>query len=155
MNYPKLIASIALCFFVAYAGSLVTMPAIEGWYAALEKPVFNPPNWVFGPVWTVLYALMGISLYLIWQRDQHEKKEKQALFVFIIQLFLNFLWSFVFFGLQMPVAAFLVILTLWLAIFNTIVQFRKFNKTAAYLLYPYLAWVTYASLLNLFIAAMN
>lgn len=155
MNYTKLIASIALCFFVAFAGSIVTMPAIESWYSTLNKPFFNPPNWVFGPVWSVLYLMMGVSLYLIWKRGVTGKKEKRAIFVFFIQLFLNFLWSFVFFGLEQPVGAFFVILLLWLAIFYTIQLFRKLDKTAAYLLIPYLLWVSFASILNLYIAALN
>ncbi len=155
MNYYKLIASIALCFFVAFAGSMVTMPAIEGWYAGLVKPNFNPPNWIFGPVWSALYLLMGISFYIVWNKGISWKKEKNAIFAFFLQLFLNFFWSFMFFGLEQPLFAFFVILALWLTILYTIVQFKKYSKYAAYLLVPYLAWVSFASVLNLFIVVLN
>jgi tryptophan-rich sensory protein len=155
MNYPKLIASIALCFFVAFSGSMVTTPAITSWYAGLEKPFFNPPNWIFGPVWTVLYLLMGISFYRVWNNVDSWKKEKKAITAFFVQLFLNFLWSLVFFGFEQPVGAFFVILLLWLAIFYTIKSFMQIDKTAAYLLIPYLLWVSFASVLNIFIAALN
>lgn len=155
MNYLKLLASLGLCFFVAFAGSYVTTPNIDTWYATLNKPFFNPPNWIFGPVWTLLYALMGISLYLVWNKNKYTKKDKLALLVFCIQLFLNFFWSFSFFGLEMPLLAFFVILAMWVAIFYTIVLFKKINKTAAYLLIPYLLWVSFATLLNLFIVILN
>lgn len=155
MNYLKLLASLGLCFFVAFAGSYVTTPNIDTWYATLNKPFFNPPNWIFGPVWTLLYALMGISLYLVWNKNKYTKKDKLALLVFCIQLFLNFFWSFSFFGLEMPLLAFFVMLAMWVAIFYTIVLFKKINKTAAYLLIPYLLWVSFATLLNLFIVILN
>lgn len=155
MNFYKLIASLALCFFVAFAGSMVTLPAIEGWYAGLLKPDFNPPNWIFGPVWSILYLLMGISFYIVWNKGISWRREKPAILAFMIQLFLNFLWSFVFFGLQQPLFAFFIIMALWLAILFTILQFKKFSKVAAYLLLPYIAWVTFASVLNLFIVVLN
>lgn len=155
MNYYKLLASLGLCFFVAFAGSYVTTPNIDTWYASLNKPFFNPPNWIFGPVWTLLYTLMGISLYLVWNKGKYTKKEKLALLVFCIQLFLNFFWSFSFFGIEMPLLALFVIFAMWTAIFYTIVLFKKINKTAAYLLIPYLLWVSFATLLNLFIVILN
>lgn len=155
MNYSKLIASLSICFFVAFAGSLVTMPAIEGWYAGLNKPFFNPPNGVFGPVWTLLYTMMAISFYNVWNKNLSWKKEKKPFMAFFIQLFLNFLWSFVFFGLEQPLLAFFVIIALWIAIFYTYLQFKKINKTAALLLVPYLGWVAFASVLNLFITILN
>lgn len=155
MNIYRLIASLALCFFVAFAGSMVTMPAIEGWYAGLNKPFFNPPNWVFGPVWSILYALMGISFYIVWNKGLSWKKEKHAILGFFAQLFLNFFWSFMFFGLEQPFVACFVIVALWLAIFYTFMKFKKISKTAAYLLIPYLAWVGFASFLNLFIVTLN
>jgi translocator protein len=155
MNYSKLIAALAICYFVAFAGSLVTTPAIDGWYATLNKPSFNPPNWIFGPVWTLLYTMMGISLYIVWNKGIANKKDKKAVAAFFIQLFLNFMWSFVFFGLQLPLLAFVVILVLWGSIFYTIVLFKKRSTLAAYLLIPYLAWVSFASILNLFIVLLN
>lgn len=123
--------------------------AIENWYAYLNKPFFNPPNWIFGPVWTTLYILMGISAYLVW------KKRKGIPFWFWIQLVLNALWSILFFGLQSPILAFVGVIFLWLSIFLTITSFYRIHKTAAYLLVPYLLWVTFASLLNASIALLN
>ncbi len=155
MNFYKLIASLALCFFVAFAGSFVTTPAIEGWYAGLVKPAFNPPNWIFGPVWSILYFLMGLSFYIVWNKGITWRKEKRAIFAFFIQLFLNFFWSFTFFGMEQPLFAFFVIMALWLTILYTIIQFKKLSTAAAYLLLPYIAWVTFASLLNLFIVVLN
>lgn len=153
-SYIRLVASVAVCFLVAFAGSYFTFPALSGWYENLNKPFFNPPNWVFGPVWTVLYLMMGISFYIIW--DGPKKKDKSlALRVFLLQLFLNFLWSFAFFGLQNPVLGFMVIALLWLSIFLTIKLFLRISRTAGYLLLPYLLWVSFASVLNLFVAFLN
>lgn len=151
----KLIISLVLCYFVAYAGSTVTTPVIDTWYASLNKPFFNPPNWVFGPVWTLLYTMMGVSLFIMWKKGIKGKKERYAIQMFFLQLFLNFLWSFVFFGLEQPLGAFIVILLLWGAIFYTIMLFKKIDKTAAQLLIPYIAWVSFATLLNLFIVILN
>ncbi|MBA3724331.1 MAG: tryptophan-rich sensory protein [Candidatus Levybacteria bacterium] len=155
MNTSKLIASLALCFFVAFAGNLITMPAIESWYPTLAKPSFTPPNWLFGPVWSLLYFMMGISFYLIWKKGDKDVKLRKALHVFLFQLFFNFLWTFVFFGLEQPLAGFIVIASLWISILYTIILFRKISQPAAYLLIPYLLWVTYASFLNLFIVLLN
>lgn len=155
MQYLRLTLSFMLCFFVAYAGSYVTTPAIEGWYASITKPFFNPPNWVFGPVWTILYAMMAYSFYLIWSNGIKTRKERQAVLMFMNQLFLNFVWSFVFFGLEQPLGGFVVIVLLWTAIYYTLVLFKRLNKTAAYLLIPYLLWVSFATLLNLFIVILN
>lgn len=155
MKYTKLIIALILCYFVAFAGSTVTTPAIDTWYASLNKPFFNPPNWVFGPVWTVLYGLMGVAMYLVWNKGLKGKKERFAMKVFFAQLFANFMWSFVFFGLESPVGGLVVILLLWAGIFYTIRLFKKIDKTAAYLLVPYLLWVSFATLLNLFIVILN
>jgi tryptophan-rich sensory protein len=130
-------------------GSFFTFNSVSTWYPTLEKPFFNPPSWIFGPVWTTLYFLMGISLFLVWG------KKKTDLTWFWAQLALNAFWSIVFFGMKSPGLAFLVIVLLWISIFLTIKSFYKINKNAAYLLYPYLAWVTFASILNLFIAILN
>ena len=140
---------VLLCQTAGAIGSIFSFSAIENWYAYLNKPFFNPPNWIFGPVWTTLYILMGISAYLVW------KKRKGIPFWFWIQLVLNALWSILFFGLQSPILAFVGVIFLWLSIFLTITSFYRIHKTAAYLLVPYLLWVTFASLLNASIALLN
>jgi tryptophan-rich sensory protein len=147
-NLWLLIASITICQGAGILGSVFTVPAISGWYVTLNKPSFNPPSWLFGPVWTLLYFLMGISLYLIWIR-------KGDLKWFWVQLFLNSLWSIIFFGLRSPGLALLEIIILWLAILVTIKTYLKTYRPAAYLLYPYLAWVSFASFLNFSIWLLN
>ncbi len=147
-SWLQLVFSILLCEGAGILGSLFTFSSIPTWYATLNKPVFSPPNFIFGPVWTLLYLLMGISLYLVWQK-------KKVPFVFWIQLLLNAAWSIVFFGLKNPTLAFVNIVALWIAIFITIRAFARVNKTAAYLLYPYLIWVSFASILNLAIVLLN
>lgn len=149
----KLILAVAVCQGAGLAGSLFTAPAIEGWYASLEKPSFNPPNWVFAPVWTMLFLLMGVSLYLVWSRQAESrgvmgKKKRTALLIFAVQLALNIFWSILFFGLQAPMYAFVEIIILWLAIFLTVVSFFRISKLAAYLLLPYILWVSFAVVLN-------
>lgn len=145
----RLILCIAVCEGAGILGSIFTFSAIPTWYVTLTKPPFSPPNYVFGPVWTTLYLLMGISLFLVWG------KKKSDLTWFWVQLGLNVFWSIVFFGMKSPGLAFLVILLLWGSIFMTIKSFMKVNKSAAYLLYPYLAWVSFATILNLSIALLN
>lgn len=154
MNIKKLIVSLVLCFAVAFLGSLVTTPSIDSWYATLQKPSFNPPNWIFGPVWTVLYFLMGVSLYMVWNQAKG-KKSKKAIQVFLVQLALNFLWSVAFFGFHAPTVAFITIVILWGTILYTILLFYKLSKPAAYLLIPYLLWVSFATILNLAIVVLN
>ena len=153
MHFGKFILAVGVCFLIGFAGGLVTTPSITTWYADLVKPPFNPPNSIFGPVWTTLYLAMGISLYRIW--TSKKKATDRASHVFLVQLALNFLWSYVFFGLHLPWAAFIVIAALWGFIFYTIRLFNPIDKLAAYLLVPYLAWVTFASYLNLAIAILN
>lgn len=149
MKIKKLIFAILLCYLPGLLGSLFTNPN-SLWYQSLNKPFFNPPGWVFGPVWTLLYIMIGISLYLIIEKDW--KKYKIALTFFGIQLFLNGLWSFLFFGLQMPMLAFVEIILLWIFILLTIIWSYRISKLASYLLMPYLAWVSFATVLNLFLA---
>jgi benzodiazapine receptor len=151
----KLIISILICQGAGILGSVFTSPAIPTWYASLEKPSFSPPNWVFAPVWTLLFLLMGISLYLIWERGLENKKVRRAIFIFAVQLALNILWSIIFFGLQVPLYAFIEIIILWLAILITIISFYKISKLAAYLLLPYILWVSFASILNFSIMILN
>jgi len=150
----KLIASIVICQLAGIIGAFFTTPSISGWYVDLNKPFFNPPSWLFGPVWTLLYLLMGVSLYLVWSQKNQAGK-KLALTIFAIQLGLNSLWSIVFFGLQLPWVAFLEILVLLFFIVLTIVKFFPISKKSAYFLIPYLLWVSFASILNLYIARLN
>jgi tryptophan-rich sensory protein len=152
----KQFRSIALAGFMigsislGFIGSIFTLPAIPGWYAGLHKPSFSPPNWVFGPVWTLLYAMMGIAAYLIWlkQGKAVNVARTRALFVFGVQFALNILWSWLFFGLKSPVLGLTGIFMLWLAILATITTFRQISKPAALFLLPYIIWVTFAGFLN-------
>ncbi len=150
----KLAASIAICQAAGVLGAFATVPAIPDWYAKLEKPFFNPPNWIFGPVWTVLYLLMGISLYLVWKNEKSSARDF-ALRIFVIQLCLNTAWSFLFFGLRSPWVAFADILYLCGAVVLTILSFRKISNPAALLLWPYLGWISFAAILNFAIALAN
>lgn len=154
-NYYKLIFSIAICLLAGFFGSIFTTPSIPAWYTSLKKPSFNPPNWLFGPVWTTLFILMGISLYLIWEKGLEKKAVKTAIFLFSFQLLLNILWSFLFFTFHSPFYAFLEILVLWLMILATLLQFRKISKPTSFLLFPYLLWVSFAAFLNFSIYQLN
>ncbi len=151
----KLVISLAFCQFAGFIGSLFTTPSIPTWYAALRKPLFNPPNSVFGPVWTTLFLLMGISAYLIWRKGFHDKNVKIALLIFIVQLLLNVFWSFLFFGLHSLSYAFFEIIFLWLAILVTVLSFMNISKPAGILLLPYLLWVSFASVLNFSLWKLN
>lgn len=154
-NFLKLLGSILICFTAAGLGTLFTTSAIPTWYATLNKPPFSPPNYLFGPVWTILYILMGISLYLIWSKGLKNKKVRDAIYLFGIQLFLNAIWSPVFFGAHNLLLAFVIIVAMWIYIVKTIKAFAKIDKTASYLLYPYLAWVSFASILNFSVWLLN
>lgn len=132
---------------------VATVAGIKDWYVHLNKPFFNPPNYLFGPVWSILYLLMGISLFMILQSKSITKKK--AISIFFVQLFLNFWWSFLFFKFQLLGISLIEIVLMWLSILWMIIEFKKINKTAAYLQIPYLAWVTFASLLNLAIWYLN
>ncbi len=139
--------SLLICFAVAGAGGLVTTPQIETWYAQLTKPTWTPPDWVFGPVWTLLYGLMAVAAWLIW-RSGRSRQTRTALFLFAAQLFLNFCWSWLFFGLHWPGAAVAEIVALWLTIMLTLITFWRRVAAAGWLLVPYLLWVTFAGALN-------
>lgn len=134
---------------------IFTFSAIPTWYATLNKPVFGPPNYLFAPVWTLLYILMGISLYLVWKKGLKTKIVSDALYLFGIQLILNAIWSPVFFGAKNILLALIIIIAMWIYIVKTISIFGKINKTAAYLLYPYIAWVSFAAILNFSIWLLN
>lgn len=151
----KFVISIAVPLLAGFVGSLFTTPALPGWYASIIKPALTPPSWVFGPVWTTLFILMGIAAFLVWKRGLEKREVKVALSIFIIQLVLNALWSILFFGLQSPGAAFIDIIILWLAILFTIISFSKISKVAAWLLVPYILWVSFASYLNYSIYVLN
>ncbi len=167
----KLIIAIAVSELAGVIGSVFTptpkslvwgftAPSIAGWYAGIAKPALNPPAWIFGPVWTTLFALMGIAAFLVWSscaKASEDKKKgvKVALILFGGQLVLNALWSIIFFGLHSPGGALIEIVFLWLAILATIVAFYKISRPAAYLLLPYILWVSFAMYLNYAIWALN
>lgn len=153
LNLPKLIASITLPLAVGFLGSAFTVSSIANWYATLNKPFFAPPNYVFAPVWTTLYILMGISLYLLW--TARKKGKEKAIKLFLIQLTLNFFWSLIFFGMRNIPLAFVEIIALWIFIFLAIHQSLLVSKASAYLLYPYLVWVSVASILNISLLILN
>lgn len=177
-NFIKLVMSIVVCELAGVIGSFYTMPAINGWYASVNKAPFNPPNWIFGPVWIVLFFLMGISLFLVWQKKWTVKvseaeagqktwnpissklwlgswREENVMIVFVLQLALNILWSVIFFGLKMPGVAFFELIMLWFAIEYMIVNFYRVSKTAGLLQIPYLLWVSFAGVLNFFVWILN
>lgn len=152
----KILVAVAICLAVGYFSGTATRSAITDWYPTLNKPSFNPPNWVFAPVWTLLYMMMGVAAGLVWDRIAYESEIIQkALLFFIIQLGLNALWSYLFFGLKNPMLAGVEIVLLWLMIYETYFQFAKINKIAGYLLIPYLAWVSFAAVLNASIWWLN
>ena len=154
-NTAKLLIAIGVSELAGIIGSLFTSSAIPNWYSTIEKPALNPPPWVFGPVWTTLYALMGIAAFLVWKRGWEKKEVKLALGMFGIQLFLNAIWSIIFFGMQNPGWALVDILFLWFAIVLTMVLFYKISKPAMYLLIPYILWVSFATYLNYAIWILN
>jgi benzodiazapine receptor len=151
----KLVTAIVVSELAGIVGSVFTAPSIGSWYANVVKPELNPSSWVFGPVWTTLFALMGIAAFLIWKKGLERRDVRMALGVFAAQLVLNTLWSIIFFGLQSPGGALVEIFFLWLAILITIVMFARISKTAAWLLVPYIAWVSFAAYLNFAIWLLN
>jgi translocator protein len=155
VKFLKLISSIVICFLAGGIGSIFTISAIPTWYAHINKPFFSPPNWIFGPVWTTLYILMGISLYLIWIKGFKTKKVRDAIVLFVIQLTLNAIWSPVFFGYKNLLLAFVIIIAMIFYVVKTILAFSKIDKRASYLLYPYLAWISFASILNFSVWFLN
>lgn len=154
-SYIKLLISIAIPLVVGVISGYFTVTGVESWYQTIQKPSWNPPNWVFGPVWTTLYAMMGIALWLVWKEDTSRELKLIAGILFAAQLTLNFFWSFIFFKLEQPGFAFLEILFMWAAILATIFAFAQVNKTAAWLLAPYISWVSFAAILNFTIWRMN
>lgn len=156
LKFTKILIMAATCVAVGYLSSVISRNENDSWYDTLVKPVFNPPSWLFSPVWTTLYILMGVAAGLVWDKiDEQRAVVKKGLTFFWIQLGLNALWSYLFFGLHNPLLALIELILLWLLIYETFVQFSKVNKTAGYLFIPYLAWVTFAGVLNASIWWLN
>ena len=151
----KLFISVGIPLLVGGLGGFFTSSAVNGWYVLANKPSFNPPNWIFAPVWTLLYLLMGIALYLVWKSEANKGLKRQAIGLFAIQLVLNFSWSIIFFYAHQPGWAFVEIIALWAMILLTILWFGKISPAAAWLLVPYISWVSFASLLNFAIWILN
>lgn len=154
-KFISFVFSILICQAAGLIGLFFTTPAIPTWYASLVKPVFNPPNWLFGPAWVLLYTLLGIALYLIWQKVAENPKAKGVLWLFYIHLILNATWSPIFFGLKNPGLALINIIIFWLLIIILMLKFWPIRKVATYLLIPYFLWVTFATVLNYFIWYLN
>jgi len=154
-NILSLGGCILICLAVGFVGSIFTAPAIGSWYVYLNKPAFNPPSWLFAPVWTLLYVLMGVALFLVYKKIKGNKNAMPAVIIFFVHLFFNFSWSLVFFGLKMIPLAFANIVILWLMIAALIIIFWRIDKRASILLWPYLAWVSFASVLNCSIMILN
>jgi tryptophan-rich sensory protein len=151
----RVVVAVLICELAGVIGSIFTTPSIPAWYATLVKGPLNPPAWVFAPVWTTLFALMGIAAFLVWEKGLERGDVKIALSIFGGQLVLNTLWSIIFFGAQSPGGAFIEIVFLWLAILATIIAFARISRPAAWLLAPYILWVSFAAYLNLMIWILN
>ncbi|MGA3291958.1 MAG: TspO/MBR family protein [Candidatus Microgenomates bacterium] len=154
-RFLKYVISIGISLFVGGLGSIFTISSIPVWYATLNKPSFSPPNWLFGPVWTILYILMGISVALVWEKGLKTKKVRDAIYLFIIQLIFNAIWTPIFFGARNIFLGLIVIILMWIFILKIILAFGKINKTASYLLYPYITWVSFATILNFSVWILN
>lgn len=150
-----LIICLAIPFLAGAIGGFFTAPAIPTWYAGLAKPVFNPPPWIFGPAWSALYAMMGVALYLVWRRGLKQPGVKRAAILFAAQMALNAAWPILFFGLRNPGIALIEIAVLWVMILLTLLAFLRVSRTAGLLLVPYLAWVSFAAVLNFAIWRLN
>lgn len=151
----KLVVSILACQCAGLIGSIFTMPAIPTWYETSAKPSFTPPSWLFAPAWVTLYILMGVAAFLIWRKGLDIRNVESALIIFLVQLVLNALWSAIFFGAKSLIGGAVVIVLLWIAILFTILRFFKISAAAGGLLIPYILWVSFASVLNISILALN
>lgn len=151
----KLVLSIAVCQGAGLIGTIITISSIENWYNLLNQPSFRPPNWLFGPVWTILYTLMGISLYWIWTAGTKKKEVRNALKLFAVHLVFNATWSIVFFGMHNILLSLINIIVLWILIIMVMIKFYKIDKKASLILLPYLAWVSFATVLNFSIFLLN
>jgi tryptophan-rich sensory protein len=155
VEIAKLVSSLILCQLAGMTGPIFTKPAILSWYVPLKKPFFTPPDWMFAPVWIILYILMGFAAFLVWRKGWHQKQTRSALILFGVQLILNALWSFMFFGLRSPLAGLIEISILSVAILLTLQSFLQISRVAGLLLIPYFLWVAFASGLNLSIWVLN
>jgi len=152
---PMLIGSILIPLVIGYIGAIVTLPQISTWYSSLSKPWWSPPNWLFGPIWTTLYVLMGIALFLVWREGIHRRDVRFAILIFGVQLVLSLIWSVVFFSLHALFGSFAIVMLLWLAILANIIAFLIISKWAGLLLVPYIIWVSIASYLNYSVYLLN
>ncbi len=147
-NVWKFVISVSVPVILGGVSGLFNVSAIDGWYQTINKPSWNPPSWIFGPVWTTLYVMMGIALYLVWKAEASSILKKTAITLFVIQFILNFFWSFIFFYQQEMGWALVEIIVMWVFILLTIFAFANVSKTAAWLLVPYICWVSFATILN-------
>ena len=154
-NTLKLIIAIAIPLIVGGTSGFFTATGVESWYQTIARPTWNPPGWIFGPVWTTLYVMMGISLFLVWKEDTSVELKKIAIALFTVQLVLNFFWSFIFFNQHQIGWALVEIAAMWVFILLTIFAFAQVNKAAAWLLVPYISWVSFATILNYTIWQLN
>ena len=151
----KILISVAACLIIGFLSGLATTDSINEWYVNINKPSFNPPNWIFGPVWSILYTMMGIAAGVVWHQGIERPEVKAALYVFVSQIILNATWSIIFFGMKNPMFAFIEIIILLILIGICIFRFYKIKKIAAYLMIPYMLWVSFASVLNYCIMVLN
>lgn len=154
-NIIRLAISLAICYLAGAVGSIFTWPAVEYWYQSLIKPGFAPPDWLFAPVWLILYAVMGFSFYLVWRSGLQNKDSRSAFILFLVHLLVNVGWSVAFFGFQSPFWGLMMIILLWGLIFALVIAFAHVRSLAAVLLIPYWAWVTFAGVLNWTIWLLN
>ena len=154
-NNFKFIISILLPMIIGGISGSFTSASINTWYVTLNKPWFNPPNWIFAPVWTLLYLIMGIAFYIIWKSEAVNAVKQTAVILFAAQLLANFLWSLIFFYLKQPGWAMLDIILMWILIVATIFSFGKISSTAAWLMLPYICWVSFAMILNFYLWKLN
>jgi benzodiazapine receptor len=152
---PKLIVSVLIVLVAGSVGTLATLSQITTWYVALAKPAWTPPNDWFGPIWSTLYILMGIALFLVWRQGLDRRDVRFAVLIFAVQLILNVLWSVVFFGMHSLLGGFILIMLLWIAILANIIAFYVISKPAGLLLVPYIIWVSIASYLNYSVYLLN
>ncbi|HSP40585.1 MAG TPA: TspO/MBR family protein [Gillisia sp.] len=153
--FIRIFLALMVCLFIGFMASLATQTGMTEWYPTLNKPWFNPPDWIFGPVWGVLYVMMGIAAGIVWSKGSYHKWVKTALYHFAFQLILNGAWSLLFFGLKEPFWALLDIIALFIILILTIKWFKVVSNTAAYLLIPYAVWVLFAAILNFEIWRLN
>lgn len=153
-NIYKLVISIMIPLIIGFLGSFFTSSSVDSWFTTINKPSFNPPDWIFAPVWTTLYILIGLSFYLVWRKNFGEERKK-VIAVYSLQLLFNLLWSVLFFGLRSPLLGLLDIIILLVFIIANTIIFYKISRTAGYLLIPYLLWVSFASVLNFSIHLLN